>query len=182
MRDIARLLLLVVVAATLPTCASGQKSGTVDPKAEAVLVSFSKPAYPLLARQANIWGEVIVAVTVRPDGTSEAVVVSGHPMLKQAALDSATQSHFECRSCSVPVTYSLVYSFKQTEEGNCCDALSVPAKVEQELQATDRQGTSQTRVTISAEHGCLCDPSFVTTKRKARSWRCLYLWQCSTKQ
>ena len=181
MRDIARILLLVVVAATLPTCASGQQSSVVDREAEAVLISFSKPAYPLLARQANIWGDVVVAVTVRPDGSSEAVAVSGHPMLKQAALDSATQSHFECRGCSTPLTYSLVYTFKQTEEGNCCDALSVPAKVEQERQSTDQQGRAQTLVTISAEHGCLCDPSFVITKRKARSWRCLYLWQCSTK-
>jgi TonB family protein len=70
-------------------------------KGDAILVSLSKLVYPPLARQANIYGEVKVAVTVRPDGTSEAVVESGHPMLKQAALDSATQSHFECRAASL---------------------------------------------------------------------------------
>ena len=70
---------------------------------EAVLVALSEPAFPPLARMANVEGTVAVSVTVRLDGTTEASLVSGHPLLKEAALDSAEQSHFECRSCTAPV-------------------------------------------------------------------------------
>src|ERR1700680_1559368 len=62
--------LLAVVAGrvfaqrTPQTTAPPMSNGTV------VLVSLFKPVYPLLARQANIYGEVSVALTVRPDGTT----------------------------------------------------------------------------------------------------------------
>jgi hypothetical protein len=149
-------------------------------KGEVVLAALSKPTFSPLARQANVEGEVIVDVTVRPDGSTEATVVKGHPLLKQAALDSAMQSRFECRVCSAPLSYTLVYSFKRTSEGSCCNGMGTPVKVEQEPQSYDERGRPQTRVTISAEKICLCDPSFTVTK-KARSLRCLYLWKCSTR-
>jgi hypothetical protein len=150
------------------------------PKGDAILVSLSKPVYPPLARQANIWGDVEVAVTVRPDGTAKAAVESGHPMLKQAALDSATQSHFECRMCSVPLSYTLVYQFKQIEGGDCCSAMSAPVTVEQEPQSTDQLGHPRTQVTIAAEHICICDPAS-TLRRRVRSIKCLYIWKCSVR-
>jgi hypothetical protein len=147
-------------------------------KGTAVLISLSRPVYPPLARQANISGEVSVAMAVHVDGTTEATVESGHPMLKQAALDSATKSRFKCQMCSAPASYVLVYSFKQIEGHNCCSAISAPATVEQEPVSTDQQGRAQTLVTIAAEHMCICDPTLETTKRM-RSMKCLYLWKCS---
>jgi hypothetical protein len=36
-----------------------------------------------------------VAVHIHPDGKTEVALESGHPMLAQAALDSAKQSQFE---------------------------------------------------------------------------------------
>jgi Gram-negative bacterial TonB protein C-terminal len=132
------------------------------------------PSLPL-ARQANVEGEVIVDVTVRQDGSAEATVLKGHPLLKQAALDSALQSRFECRLCSAPLSYRLVYTFKRTSEGSCCGGMGAPIRVEQEPQSYDEHGRPQTRVTISAEKICLCDPSFTVTK-KVRSPKCLYLW------
>ena len=149
-------------------------------KAEVVLASLSKPTFSPLARQANVEGEVVVDVTVRQDGSTEATVVKGHPLLKQAALDSAMQSRFECRACSAPLSYTLVYTFARTCEGSCCDGMGAPVKVEQEPQSYDEQGRPQTRVTISTEKICLCDPSFTVTK-KVRSMKCLYLWKCSTR-
>jgi len=146
--------------------------------ADALLVDLFKPVYPPLARQADISGEVTVAVTVSQDGAVSAAVVSGHPMLRQAALDSATKSHFECRICSSPVSYMLVYTFKQIEGRDCCSAFSAPATVEQEPRSTDPQGHPQTHITIAAEHVCLCDPASTLIMR-ARSIKCLYLWRCS---
>src|ERR1700752_1883985 len=88
-------------------------------KGEVALATLSKPLFSPLARQANVEGEVIVDVTVRPDGSTEARVVKGHPLLRQAALDSAMQSRFECRVCSAPLSYTLVYTFTRTSEGSC---------------------------------------------------------------
>jgi Gram-negative bacterial TonB protein C-terminal len=150
-------------------------------KGKVVLTSLSKPAFSPLARQANVEGEVIVEVIVRQDGSTKATVVKGHPMLKQGALDSAMQSRFECRVCSAPLSYRLVYTFKRTSEGSCCDGMGAPVKVEEEPQSYDERGHPQTRVTISAEKICLCDPSFKVTK-KVRSLKCLYLWKCSTRE
>lgn len=147
-------------------------------RGEVVLTSLSKPTFSPLARQANVEGEVIVNITVRQDGSAEATVVKGHPLLKQAALDSAMQSRFECRVCSTPLSYTLVYTFERTSEGSCCDGIGAPVKVEQEPQSHDEQGRPQTRVTISAEKICICDPASIITK-KVRSLKCFYLWKCS---
>ena len=92
-----------------------------------------------------------MALTVRPDGTTEAAVESGHPMLRPAAMDSTKQFRFECRACSAPVSYLLVYSFQLTTAGDCCDAFSVPTRLEQEPQSIDPQGRPQTQVRIATE-------------------------------
>jgi len=53
------------------------------------------PLYPPLARQARITGDVRVQLFIRQDGTiKSSEVVSGHPMLKPAALDSAQNQNF----------------------------------------------------------------------------------------
>ena len=147
-------------------------------KGNAVLVNFSQPLYPSLARQANIYGDVIVAVTVHPDGKTEVAFESGHPMLKQAALDSAQQSGFECRECDSAAPYQLVYSFRLTKGKDCCSAMSVPAQATLEPPSSDQNGQRQTLITITAEKICLCDPASQLTK-KSRSLKCLYLWKCS---
>jgi hypothetical protein len=171
-------LLIAMVAGCVFAQQTTQTTAPPMSKDTAVLVNLFKPVYPLLARQANIYGEVGVALTVRQDGTAQAAVESGHPMLVQAALDSAKQSRFECRMCSAPVSYLLVYSFKLTTAGDCCNAFSVPPQVEQEPQLIGPQGRPETHVSIAAEQICLCDPSSVLRK-KSRSIKCFYLWNCS---
>jgi TonB family protein len=169
----------LLIATGFNPCAFAQQTA---PKGSAVLVNLFEPVYPPLARQANITGKVSVTVTVHKDGTTAAVVESGHPLLRQAALDSATQSHFECQGCSAPLSYLLVYIFEQTSVGDCCSAFNVPPRVERESPSTDAQGQPLTRITIAAEHVCLCDPSFTVTKERVRSVKCLYLWRCSFRQ
>ena len=147
-------------------------------KASAALLELSQPVYPPLARQANIYGDVSVAVKVHPDGKTEVAFEQGHPMLKQSALDSAQKSRFECRECDSTVTYQLLYSFRLAKGSNCCSAMSVPAHVTLESQSSDQNMQSQARITITADEICLCDPPAQLTK-KGRSLKCLYLWNCS---
>jgi hypothetical protein len=157
---------------------SARQAVEPDSKGEATLTNLSKPVYPALARQANIWGDVRVTVTVHPDGSTETALEGGHPMLRQAALDSAAQSHFACRMCTSPIVYTLIYAFKQIEGGACCSAISEPVAVEQQPPSTDQQGRAQTRVVVTAKQICLCDPAANVTRR-TRSIKCLYLWRCS---
>jgi TonB family protein len=83
------------------------------PQPRIALLTLYPPVYPPLARQARILGDVKIEVHVRKDGTVDsAEVVSGHPMLKQAALDSAQKSTFECQGCGDAVTsFTLTYTF-----------------------------------------------------------------------
>lgn len=147
-------------------------------KASAVLLELSQPVYPPLARQANIYGDVSVAVKVHPDGNTEVAFEQGHPMLKQSAVDSAQKSRFECRECDSTVIYKLVYSFRLAKGSDCCSAISVPAHVTLEPQSNNQDMQRQGRITITADETCLCDPPAELTKKR-RSLKCLYLWNCS---
>jgi hypothetical protein len=153
----------------------------VSSQGQAVLVALSKPTISPQARMTNVEGTVILSVTIQPDGTSEATFVSGPALLKQAALDSATQSRFECRLCSSPLSYRLVYDFKRTSEGSCCDGISAPVQVDQQPQSQDERGHPQTLIEVSTERFCFCDPGPTITKRVRRSLKCFYLWKCSVR-
>src|SRR5580693_8711289 len=78
---------------------SAQNAGGGDSsQGEVVMTKLVAPVYPPLALQARIVGDVEVTVNVRPDGRIASVIqVSGYPLLKQAAMDSAQKSQFECR-------------------------------------------------------------------------------------
>ncbi len=175
-------LLLVVLGLSAFACAqqTEQNPSSGVRKGNVALVSLFRPVYPSLARQADISGEVNVAVTVNQDGTIKAAIESGHAMLRQAALDSAKQSSFECRMCAAALSYSLVYTFKLTREGDCCSAFSAPTQITQEPESINDDGRRQTHITVASQHICLCDPISVITKR-VRSPKCLYLWKCSVK-
>jgi TonB family protein len=163
-------LILAVGAASLFTFvefASAQSAQGSDAAQSGVVVltKLSQPRYPPLARQARIEGDVVVTVSVRQDGSVEsALTASGHAMLKEAALESAQTSQYECRECSEAVmSYSLVYTFLlATELANQTPQVSVTQ--------------SQNHVTVVAE------PAFVTLDNiahlRVRSAKCLYLWKC----
>ncbi|HEY4053142.1 MAG TPA: energy transducer TonB, partial [Terriglobales bacterium] len=83
-------------------CVRSQNTPPSNPdisRGRAALVRLSKPIYPQMARVANIFGEVKVSVTVHPDDTTDVVGLSGHPLLRSTAIDSAKQSQFTCRAC-----------------------------------------------------------------------------------
>lgn len=59
---------------------------------------LENPDYPILARQARVEGPVIIAVhfTGCDVDTTSTRVISGHPMLADAALDSVRRSTLKC--------------------------------------------------------------------------------------
>jgi len=100
------------------------------PRFDVVLNSVFPPVYPPLARQARIMGDVKILVGVRQDGSvASAEVVSGHPMLKQAALESAQKSTFLCRECKGAVTLiTVTYTFGFRVDGGNLDC-SAPIRL-----------------------------------------------------
>jgi len=56
---------------------------------EGLLISKTTPVYPTLARTAGISGTVVLAATISKEGTiANLRVLSGHPMLTQAAVEA----------------------------------------------------------------------------------------------
>jgi TonB family protein len=174
---------LFVLAGTICLAQSNSETAPVQasaetPQAGVVLTKLSPPIYPPLARQARIMGDVKLKLSIRPDGSVEsAEVVSGHPLLKQAALESAQKSLFGCNECdSQGNTYFVTYTFaigdKCENYGPKCEKLETrPAIVTQ----------SAGYVTITVPPLCTCDPRGVITKLRFRSARCLYLWRCGSR-
>jgi TonB family protein len=163
----------LVATLFLSSAVIGSFAQTAKPKTEqegVVLVNLSPPLYPRLARQAHIKGDVELVLHVRQDGSVEsAAVVSGHPLLKEAALDSARKSQFECRNCTQGVNLQhFVYTFEFGPTVYCSppDA-SYPRVVH-----------SATHVTVIDQPIGTCDPA----AERVRSAKCLYLWRCGERE
>jgi TonB family protein len=157
------------VVGAIAEAQSTPSAGT--PETGVILTKLSPPVYPPLARQARIMGDVKVQIQVRKDGGVESVeLLSRHPILKEAALESARTSTFECRRCGEELTTEvLTFVFELRDNGDCCNLhsrSSIPPEVT----------TSQARVTIAADPWCICDPG--AEIQKGRSAKCLYLWKC----
>ena len=178
MRLHCRILIPILTAASAFT--SDAHTNSAPRQSTVALTKLAPPAYPQLARQTRITGDVRLLLNVRPDGTVEsASVVSGHPLLQQAALDSAQESQFACEGCSNAITsYSLVYTFLLTE-GHCPSSNEPPKESPQEEKSLPQVTQSQNHVTIIAEGTILCDPGVAF--RRVRSAKCLYLWKCAWK-
>ena len=97
-----------------------QSSPSTEPSSTpAVLTNLFRPIYPPLARQARIMGDVKLQIKLRADGSVEsAEVISGHPMLKPAALNSVQKSTFMCEGCAGK-KYTITYTFGFREDNEC---------------------------------------------------------------
>src|SRR5579862_3025287 len=113
-----------------------------------VLSKLSTPEYPPLARMANVSGEVKVTASIRKDGAVELAEATGHPLLKQAALESVQKSTFECRRCTNEGKCLLTFSFEVKDDGDCCGGFGQPPEV---TQLGDH-------IIIVAARSCICDP------------------------
>lgn len=109
----------LVCAAFFGSSKKGLGQAIDAPPTEVEFVQLSPPVYPPLARQARITGDVKIQLKIRSDGSvASAEVISGHPMLKQAALESAQKSTYLCHGCKeLETSYSLTYTFGFRDEG-----------------------------------------------------------------
>jgi periplasmic protein TonB len=63
---------------------------------QALLISQSKPAYPLLAIQTHTQGDVVLRAIISKDGNvAELQLVSGHPLLVKAAMEAVRQWRYK---------------------------------------------------------------------------------------
>lgn len=175
-RHLPLLTFFLVAGATLMSPENIQAQSATEPGAGVILSKLSDPAYPPLARQAHIAGDVELMLAIRQDGSVEsAEVVSGHPMLTQAALDSAKRSQFECQGCGNAVTsYALKYTFQiaSREPPKDCD------KQQTEAQPPAEVDPSRHQVKVFTWELWTCDPTTSVTFVLFRSAKCLYLWRC----
>lgn len=78
-------------------------------------INLVKPEYPSLARQANIYGRVVVNISVDEEGdVVSAKASSGHPLLYAASVKAALESKFEpimLSGCPIKVLGSIYYNF-----------------------------------------------------------------------
>jgi TonB family protein len=168
----------LLVGSVASVAVSAQQPTSANDVTGARLVKLADTAYPLLAKQARIAGTVDVQVRVRPDGTVEsAIVMSGHPMLRQAAVDSARQSQYACQGCGREEVsaYELQYTFKLVDPDltkGCSTRSEQVYPVE--FDAAHRQ------VTVSAVALLFCDPT--VSLLKVRAAKCLYLWHCGLRE
>jgi len=79
------------------------------------LISQVEPVYPELARQARIQGVVVLEAEISREGTVENLkVVTGHPLLTQAAIDAVKQWRYKpimLNGQPVPVVTTITVNF-----------------------------------------------------------------------
>ena len=77
-----------------------------------------EPVYPLIAKQARIAGDVRIDAIIETDGNVvEMKVLSGHPLLVQAALNAVSQWRYEptyLNEVPVPVVLAVTVTFRLT--------------------------------------------------------------------
>lgn len=110
--------------------AQSSTTSTQNPESHKVAVTKLSPlVYPPLARQARVNGDVHLEVKIRPDGSVvEVALLTGHPMLAPAALDSVRKSQFSCKGCSDLTTYPMTYTFDFLQ-GTGCQDIKVASRV-----------------------------------------------------
>jgi TonB family protein len=83
------------------------------------LISNPQPEYPVVARQARISGTVSLQALIGPDGHIQSLtVISGHPLLRQAALDAVKQWVYQPtllneKPVSVSTTIDVIFSLSE---------------------------------------------------------------------
>ncbi len=148
---------------------------------DVVITKLFQPVYPPLAKQTRITGDVELTIGVKSDGSVEsAIAVSGHPLLKQAAVDSALHSQFACKNCGEEVrSLKMLYSFQLGPTSYCTDGSST-ANGDEKQEIYPRVTVSLNHVSIIDQPVGTCDLAFIATEKKVRSAKCLYLWRCGS--
>jgi hypothetical protein len=129
-------------------------------------ISLAPPAYPIIALAARVSGEVDLKIILLDDGTpADVQIVSGPPMLRQVAIDSAKSSKFQFDGAEG--SYRLAYKFALEFSG--CN--TKPYSVDPTFQYNSNT------VTVTGTAPTICDPAIT----HVRALKCLYLWRCGAK-
>jgi len=84
------------VPSAVPKAATPQRVRVSQGVSQGLLIHKVQPTYPPLARQARIQGSVILQALIGKDGTIQNLhVVSGHPMLTNAALEAVKEWRYK---------------------------------------------------------------------------------------
>jgi hypothetical protein len=105
-----------------------------------------------------------------PMASSTVEVQGGPPMLRQAAVDSATQSRFRVEDGEARRHISLIYRFVLDSPTSCEHDGSYP-----------RLESDRKVITITEQAALLCDPASMIQRVRFRSVKCLYAWKCGSK-
>jgi hypothetical protein len=135
------------------------------------ITKLPPPSYPPIALAAHVFGDVVLKIALRGEGTIDSVeALSGPPMLRQPAIDSAKQTQFKCGGCNGSITsFRVTYKFELGPTLYC--DLARDSSYPRVTQSTDT-------VTIADQPIGTCDPEGAINKVRARSARCLFLWKC----
>ena len=106
--------------AEAPEPGGGSGTGSDSPRRAGIEVAAPRkirdvaPEYPELARRAGVEGVVVIDCTIEPLGLVSGVqVLSGHPLLNQAALEAVRQWRYEpTRINGVPVPVVLTVTLR----------------------------------------------------------------------
>jgi periplasmic protein TonB len=80
----------------VPKAATPQRVRVSQGVTQGLIIHRVQPPYPPLARQARIQGNVVLQAVISKDGSIENLrLISGHPMLTQAALDAVKQWRYK---------------------------------------------------------------------------------------
>jgi len=174
-----KLLATLILLSTSVAPVLAQETIGNAPQDKVSIVKLFPPVYPSVAKQTRITGDVQVALLVRPDGSLEsATFVSGHPLLKQAALDSAQHSQFVCKDCGKELrSFQMTYSFQLGPTVYCTES-SAPAQVSEKGESYSRVVQSTNHITLYDQPIGTCDLAFQVTEKRVRSIKCLFLWKC----
>lgn len=140
-----------------------------QPQSGFTIIKLPPAAYPPIALAAHVSGDVLLMIELRPDGGTVSVeFVSGPPMLRQSALESAKEAQFICATCNGAVTtFQLIYRFDLGPSITCSGSRD---------SSYPRVTHSANVVTIAAQPFGTCDPA--ADRIRVRSARCLFLWKC----
>src|SRR5205809_6752730 len=80
----------------VPKAATPQRVRVSQGVSQGLLIRKVQPAYPPLARQARIQGQVVLQAEISKDGSIENLrLISGHPMLAPAAIEAVKQWRYK---------------------------------------------------------------------------------------
>ncbi len=174
-KSLATAIVLLAKVPEFPALIAGGNSS----QESVVLTQLAQPVYPTIAKQTHITGDVELTVEVKADGAVQsAIVVGGHPLLKQAALDSARHSQFVCKNCGAEVrTVTMLYSFQLGPTSYCTDELD-KSQPQEKPETYPKVTQERNHITLIDQPVGTCDLAFIVVERKVRSIKCLYLWRC----